>query len=486
MQSSVGNVSQTLARRANGKGRQAGFSKRDSGAVQRKHVVPRSFVAAEGGFRSKRSSYQQVFGGRRNERLVLETKLSAAAADGAVFTPEPEDAGSKITDSAAIASCAKAVMGAGCFALPWAFANGGLALTTGSLFAMCIICLKTLQFMFKARDAALALDGSKKLTEVENYVDISTLTLGTLGSNAVRIIMCLTCFGVCSAYLVFIASTFVTIAEGYGLPAIFQNQKAMVYMISPFMVALAWLRSISGVSIISIFGNISVLVGMTFVLLDALKNPISLSSLPLAVPTNFSAYVGSVAFLFLVHFALPDVEASMVERKNFMSSAAKAYALCALVCLLFGGIGAIGYGPEVKSVAVAMLEGGLVAVLVKVLLCANVLATFPLIVRSSFTTIEAAMGGMSLVPSNVMRTAYVLAAAFCGATIPSFGTLVGLVGGVACTALGMTMPVVMLYMVHKKSMKTSGKPVMTTFEKIISPFILLLSFVVMGFVVVTS
>jgi amino acid permease len=88
--------------------------------------------------------------------------------------------------------------------------------------------------MFKARDAAVALPGaSKTLSEVENYVDVSDVTLGGLGCQVVRVIMCLTCFGVCSAYLVFVASTFTTIAVSYSLPAVFQNEKSMVYLISP-------------------------------------------------------------------------------------------------------------------------------------------------------------------------------------------------------------------------------------------------------------
>merc|ERR1712072_1279493 len=160
-------------------------------------------------------------------------------------------------------------------------------------------------------------------------------------------------------------------------------------------------------------------------------------------------------------------------------------ALCAIVCLTFGGIGAIGYGPQVKSVAVAMLEGGLIAVTVKLLLCANVFATFPLIVRSSFATIEDAFGGMTYTASNIMRASYVMAAAFCGASIPSFGKLVGLVGGVACTALGMTVPVIMLNKVNKESIAKSGKPAMTSVEKVLSPFILILSIIVMAFVIIT-
>ena len=468
------------------------------------NLVPRSSVGSQSRRRGSLALRQSARIGRRDGTSTLKRLENVvfprnpckdractglrAAADGAVQPPssEPQESDFKIGESAVVASVMKAVMGAGCFALPWAFANGGLALTTFSLAAMCVVCLTTLGYLFKARDAALSLDASKKLSDVENYVDISELTLGGSGSQVIRIIMCLTCFGVCSAYLVFIASTMVTIASAYDWPLVFQSEKTMIYITSPLMIGLAWLRSVSAASVISIFGNISVLVGMTFVLIDALKNPVVLSSLPLAVPTAFSAYVGSVAFLFLVHFALPDIEANMSERKNFMQSAGKGYFLCALICFVFGGVGALGYGPQVNSVAIAMLKGGLVAVTVKLLLCANVLATFPLIVRSSFTTIESAFGGMTLTSSNVMRTAYVLAAAFCAASIPSFGKLVGLVGGVACTALGMTVPVIMLYSVQKRSAQAAGKPVMTTSDKILSPLILLLSFVVMTFVVITS
>ena len=462
------------------------------GAGRRARPLRRNALAARALRGASKTSFgcvrdlgKKAVAGRCEKNGVL---VSRAAADGAMGSGQSQSelADGKITESAAVASVMKAIMGAGCFALPWAFANGGLALTTGSMFFMALVCLKTLGYMFKARDAALDLDGGKKLSDYENYVDISELTLGGKGSLAVRIIMCLTCFGVCSAYLVFLSSTMVTIASGYSWPAALQNEKTMIYVMSPLMILLAFLRSVSAASLISIFGNVSVVVGMAFVLADALKNPVIMSSLPMAVPTAFSAYVGSVAFLFLVHFALPDIEANMRKRKDFMGAAGKGYAFCVLICLAFGSVGALGYGPQVKSVAIAMLEGGVVAVTVKLLLCANVLATFPLIVRSSFTTIESALGGLTTGPSNLMRTLYVLAAAFCAASIPSFGKLVGLVGGVACTALGMTVPVIMLYSVNRKVTKGSGKPIMTAFDKVFSPLILVLSAIVMALVIITS
>lgn len=69
------------------------------------------------------------------------------------------------------------------------------------------------------------------------------------------------CFGIASAYLVFVASTLATI-----LPV---SQTTLMAAITPLMVVLSWLRSFSGVSLISLLGNVSVTVGMTAVLVYA-------------------------------------------------------------------------------------------------------------------------------------------------------------------------------------------------------------------------
>ena len=407
------------------------------------------------------------------------TTTPSAASDGAIYPSEgsgPAEGSGKISNADATASVMKAIFGAGCFALPWAFANGGVALTTASMLFTCLLSLKTLTWLFRARNIALALDKTIDASKVQNYVDIADVTLGRGGGTLTRFTMCFTAFGVASAYLVFIASTLATITQGLSsLPAALQSDKMLVYAVSPIMVLLAFLRDFSVLSSISILGNLSVLVGMAFVLVDATKSPAGLASLPMSAPKQFSAYVGSVAFLFLVHFALPDIESNMQDKDKFVPSAIVGFSLCAMIALIFGVVGAVGYGPDVKSVAIAMLKGGAVAVTVKLLLCANVLATFPLIVRSSFTTVENALGGMSVASSNVMRTAYVFLAAFCGASIPSFGKLVGLVGGVACTFLSLTLPVFMLYNMSRKSIEHA----LSWGEKAVMAFILLISFAIM-------
>ena len=86
-------------------------------------------------------------------------------------------------------------------------------------------------------------------------------------------------------------------------------------------------------------------------------------------------------------------------------------------------------------------------VAVKLLLCTTLLCTFPIVTRGAFQLLEEFMGGEENIADPViyaMRTAFVCAAAYCAIAIPSFGKLLGLVGGVCCTALTMTFPPIML------------------------------------------
>ena len=110
------------------------------------------------------------------------TTTPSAASDGAIYPSEgsgPAEGSGKISNGDATASVMKAIFGAGCFALPWAFANGGVALTTASMLFTCLLSLKTLTWLFRARNIALALDKTIDASKVQNYVDIADVTLGT-------------------------------------------------------------------------------------------------------------------------------------------------------------------------------------------------------------------------------------------------------------------------------------------------------------------
>lgn len=166
------------------------------------------------------------------------------------------------SEGAATANVVKSIMGAGCFALPWAYAQTGYVFTTVYMVASAGLCMYCLNMMQRAKVAALAADPSKaELTT--SYSGLAVATIGDLGGNITQLMVLVCCFGIASAYLVFVASTLATI-----LPV---SQTNLIIAITPVMVALAWLRSFSGVSLISLLGNVSVTVGMTAVLVYASK-----------------------------------------------------------------------------------------------------------------------------------------------------------------------------------------------------------------------
>jgi proton-coupled amino acid transporter len=190
----------------------------------------------------------------------------------------------------------------------------------------------------------------------------------------------------------------------------------------------------------------------------ALSNPLQIAAIPTANPAAFSGFFGTVAFLFFIHFTLFPIQEAMPDPKKFVPAVSKAFYFSMVVSCAFGIIGAFGFGPEVKSVVITMLEGA-AGTAVKALLCVNLLFTFPLMARSCLVILEEAARGSAAALSTPLslgiRSSFVIAAALLACNVPNFGTVLGLVGGVCCCAMTLAMPPVILY----KSMKKANVPV---------------------------
>ena len=218
----------------------------------------------------------------------------------------------------------------------------------------------------------------------------------------------------------------------------------MVWAITPAMVGLAWLRSMAGVSMMAVVGNISVLAGMGFVAWYSLQQPLQLAALPLAAPGGFGSYFGSVAFLFFIHFTLPAIESAMAVPSRFMAATTKGFSVCALAGCIFGVLGAVAFGPNVSSVVITQLGATRLATAVKLLLCVNLLFTFPIVCRSAFLIIEslAERAGIVLgtLQQRALRTTFVVSASVVATSVPSFGALLSLVGGVSLSMISLVFP----------------------------------------------
>lgn len=347
-----------------------------------------------------------------------------------------------ISETAAMANVIKSIMGAGGFALPWAFAQTGTVFTTVYMILAAVQCLYCLRCMQRARDIVVEKD-PKNIELTKSYAGLAIASIGPIGGNLTQLMVFVCIFGIAAAYLVFIASTLATIIP--------YTQNDLIMVITPVMVALSWLRSLAGVSIISIFGNVTVVLGMVAVLAYASQLGFNWAAIPVMNLASFPAAFGSVAFLFFVHFTMPPIESSMEEPSKFFDSSVKAFAISTVLSSVFGIIGAVCFGPAVSSVVITMMSGAPAAV-VKLLLCVNLLCTFPIVAAGAFQIIENVMGGAENMAAPLiygLRSLFVVAAATSAIAIPSFGKLLGLVGGVSCTALTLCFPPVMLLCTSK-------------------------------------
>lgn len=133
-----------------------------------------------------------------------------------------------ISETAAAANVAKSIMGAGCFALPWAFAQSGTVFTTVYMTAAAALCIYCLTFMQRARDVALKAR-PEMATMMSSYAGLATATMGPTGGRFTEATVLVCCFGICSAYMVFVAATLATILQ----PPILANAMSQVVAVPP-------------------------------------------------------------------------------------------------------------------------------------------------------------------------------------------------------------------------------------------------------------
>ena len=343
-------------------------------------------------------------------------------------------------------------MGAGVFSLPWAVAQGGLAFVPLFILAAALLALYTLRILVDAKRALVALApgpsaGLEVSAAVSSYTGLVEASLGQVWGRAAEVMNLACCFGICSAYLVFVASTLASVAPGLGAGGSLAGaslQNTLVWAITPPMVGLAWLRSMAGVSLMAMLGNASVLLGMAFVAWFSTTQPWQAAALPLWAPQTFGSYFGSVAFLFFIHFTMPAIEAAMAQPARFMAVATRGFGICAAAGCAFGALGAAAFGPGVSSVVITQLGSTSLATAVKLLLCVNLLFTFPIVCRSAFLIIETLFerGGVALntLQTRALRAAFVVLASTVATSVPSFGALLNLVGGVSLSLISLVFP----------------------------------------------
>ena len=304
----------------------------------------------------------------------------------------------------------KCAVGAGSFSLPAAFLHSGF---WAGIILCCFLGLlaATTVDMLAAVERRLSSVAGTRL----RYPDLALLAFNDWRGRALRI-ACLvgvlsTSLGVCSVYVIFISSELTAVLAGSQYTT---TPIDVAYMMSPFILGLALLRSFKYLVFTSILGDVAVLgglVGTVFIgasvgIKASPFAPISggnhsssmngttasLEHLPAVNWATLPEAAGSIAFLFLIHVVILPMSQSMKgetaeeQRRGFRCVTGTSYFFITTLNAAFGAICVCLFGLETKgNVLTNIAESGVypsLVLVIRILLCVDLLFTIPMVLAA--------------------------------------------------------------------------------------------------------
>lgn len=397
------------------------------------------------------------------------------------------------TFASAAINIAKCICGAGSFALPHVFLEEGVLGGIVAMTTCALLATYTMQSL--ARSTAVAsLMQEKGTPAVTSYVQLAEVALN---KNVANLVFCLTLsasLGVCSTYLVFIGETLSSLSSDARsdnpVRRFFPDVDTVVWEAGVAMVLfpLSLLRSYDVFAFTSALGVFAVFSGLLVTVASGVSDAsggfystvASLRGMPMW-PTSFAQAFGSsfgtIAYLFCVNFLTFPVMNSMKSKDEYPRAVSVAVTSVYIVNVLFA-LWCLGfYGVETKDLVLGNLDNGPCLSAVKLLLCVDLLFTFPIVFCSGRQILEDALlpkdtdrGNASHVPLlvhdegngvatppthlSLRRTAVValgVLSCFALAQIGGFGAVANLVGGVAQGTLAFVLPPAIAVALQRKN-----------------------------------
>jgi len=387
----------------------------------------------------------------RLDALELPLVGGGRASSGNISGSGGGSGGGGISKWQAAASVMKAIMGAGSFSLPWAFAQTGYVAGPVAMLLLMWLSLSSLKVLVRCRrlcgqGGPGAKAGHGKAGLPASYVDVARAAFGEAGARLAYGASISASVGVCGSYLVFIGANIVSLAP----PDWALGQTTVVLCTLPLAVALSAVRDVQRFAAASLLGDVSVVLGMVVVVAyGALSGTRGEGCLAVAEYATMPLAFGAVGFLFFIHFLVLPIESSMARPDEFETMVNATFLACAVVSAAFGVAGYLFFGAATHQIVILNVSGSAVVSSVKLLLCVDLLFTYPVVMRPSIEIVERSLvarsGGQKGGEAGrglqlAVCAALGVVAAGASVLVPAFALLSGLVGGVSQTVLGLVMP----------------------------------------------
>ena len=176
------------------------------------------------------------------------------------------DGEENISNTDTIFHMLKGNVGTGILAMPDAMKNSGLAVGSAGLILMSVICIHCMHLLVRANHRLKALGRLPEGKSVLTYSDVMELTVkqkfprcSTAARNLITIFLCLTQFGFCCVYFVFVSQNLKLVCDHH-----LGEHDYHLYMVIvlPFVLIICSVRNLKNLSILSVLANFLQLVAL--------------------------------------------------------------------------------------------------------------------------------------------------------------------------------------------------------------------------------
>ncbi|XP_026291061.1 proton-coupled amino acid transporter-like protein pathetic isoform X1 [Frankliniella occidentalis] len=398
--------------------------------------------------------------------LNMSSTVTLAEKDpDAMYDPfAHRDTDNQYSNMGALAHLLKGSLGSGILAMPMAFMHGGLVFGFIGTFVIGFICTHCVQILVESaqtlcvrlRIPALDMAGTAEKAFSSGPRQLRPYATGA-GNFVTTSLFCTYYFGL-TAYVVFIAKSVQQLMDQWvGKPDIpeIAYTRVFIALLVVLLIPLSLIRKLKQLVPFSMVANMCIVVGFSitlYYLFDDIRDPVaeklnfntSLKGLPLFFATVLFAMEG-------IGTVMP-VENTMRNPKRLIGwNGVLTIAMVVVVTLfaLMGLFGYLRYGPLVENGSITLnLPGGEIpAQIVKLLLAVAILFTYPL-------QMYVAIGIMWAVISPRVRTSWhafadvamrvvmVLGTLVLALAVPNLGPIIGLIGALFFSTLGLFIPAV--------------------------------------------
>lgn len=366
----------------------------------------------------------------------------------------------------------KGSVGAGLFAMGDAFKNGGLIGASVLLPIIAIICVHCEHMLIKASKRAVLATKGASFFDYPETVE-KTFELGPkkfrCASKFMRLVvemfLCVTQFGFCSIYFVFIAENLLQVFQQNNLNLNFTV--AMTIALAGVLIP-SLITNLKYLAPISMVGSVSLIFGITatliFAMIDGLPAPDTRNLV--TDGSKMSLFFGTAIFSYEGVALILPLRNAMKKPDGFNSRFGVLNVTLVLITALFvftGFVGYLKYGEDVAGSLTLNLDvTDWKSQVVKIVAALGVFIGYPLqffiLIQITFPGIRDTMNCTKrpLMAELFYRTIMILLTFVVALIVPELGLFISLIGALCSTSLSLLIPVMVDFIVRYEEEKSIG------------------------------